>query len=289
MKLRFVTDIHAIDPLAEPFNKRAGRMPHMGIPILCKDILSTLKRDGIDRIVNGGDVIQVQADQLPQVDIDMLARIRDEFNKSGLPVHHILGNHDIERTGGIKGAAEILGIHPGHSFVDTPDGHRLIFLQEEFKDDPRGTVLYPWSDHAMAFLKDKLASAPTQSVTVFAHTPCDDFDWQEMSTAMRGLDFRNSFRENSWLLRKVMEESGKNILFVAGHTHIGMEYSYRNVRYLTLRSPVEKISEDNPIPSRCFADIERIGDDQINVTMHGHGRAPHKFSWSFPPLSLLAV
>jgi predicted phosphodiesterase len=283
MKIRFVTDVHA---LTEAYHNRSGRIPEMGIPIL-RETMSTAKQDGVDKIISGGDCIQVQCNKPAEADIEMLGIMRDVFNEAGLPVYHVLGNHDIERTGGIKGASEILKMDEsdlvisehGHAYTDTADGHRLIILQEEFKDDPRGTVLNPWSEHAMAFLEEKLATAPSKSVTVFSHTPCDDFDWQEMSTIMRAFDFRNAYRENSSDLRAIMEESGKNILFVSGHTHIDMQYSHKNVRYLTVGSPVEKISGDKPTPSQRFCDIERIGEDTIKVQIKGH--APHEFTWGF--------
>ncbi len=276
MKLRFITDIHA---LTEAFTKRSGRLPEHGIPIL-RGALKNARAEGIERIVDGGDKFQVQADKPAQADIDMLKLMREEFKKSGLPTDHVLGNHDIERTGGIKGAAAILGIPDSHYHVDTQDGHRLIVLQEPFKEDPRGCVLFPWSQSSLDFVQERLKDAPTKSVTIFAHTPCDDFDDDaEIGMALRGFDFSNAYRDNGAELRKIMEQSGKNILFVSGHTHIAMERAHKNVRYLTLESPVEKISDANPSPSGRYCDIERNGEDKINITIHGY--KPREFSWNF--------
>lgn len=276
MKFAHCTDIHYAQERA---SFRKNRISEQGLELV-GGMLRNLDPQ-TDFLVNGGDLIQFEKSFDPSLDKIWMSAVRDAFHTSGLPTHYTIGNYDIERTGGIKAVGELLNApHTSYHFDHTDKNgtaHRMILLNQEFQAVPDDQKLYPWSDDNLVFLEDALRTAPGRSVTIFAHSPCDDFDWQQANTAMRGFNVSNNFRPNSAELRGLMESSGKSILFMAGHTHIETNDQYKNVAYMTVQGMTEATSNGSEKPFGRWVSIHRDGEDTIRVQEHGYKAQ----SWSW--------
>ncbi|MFN3699954.1 MAG: metallophosphoesterase family protein [Alphaproteobacteria bacterium] len=291
MKFRYSTDIHYAETRA---SFRKNRISEQGLSLLHQSIVN--RDTDTAFFVNGGDLVQFERSTPTELAQAWMRAVVDEYKKSGLPFHVTVGNYDIERFGGLKQTAKFLDIPEKSYYFDHDGQHRVIVLNQEFQAVPNDQTLYPWSDENLELVRQALHTAPSKSVTIFAHSPCDDFDWQQASTTLRGYNVSNNYRPNSSVLREIMEESGQNILFVAGHTHIEVFDQHKNVKYITVQGMTEVISKENGQPYGRWIDVHRIGEDQIDVRVHGY--KPHSLSWhyadngdypTYQPVMLLAA
>jgi len=269
MKFAHCTDVHYAEERA---SFRKNRISERGLELI-GNMIDSLEPE-TDFLVNSGDLIQFEKSFHPSLDKIWMGSVRDAFHKSGLPVYYNIGNYDIERTGGIEAVGQLLNApHTSHYFDHTdPDGkqHRVIFLNQEFQAVPGDQILHPWSDENLELVKEALATSPGQSVTIFSHSPCDDFDWQQANTALHGFNVSNNYRPNSAELRTIMEESGKSILFMAGHTHIETSDAHKNVCYMTVQGMTEATTNSSEQPFERWVAVQRSGDDKISVRQHGY-------------------
>lgn len=276
MKFTHCTDIHYA---AQRASFRKNRISERGLE-LAQTMLLTLDPQ-TDFLVNGGDLIQFEKGLDPALDTIWMSAVRDAFNKSGLPVHYNIGNYDGERIGGLEAVGQLLGTPHTSYYFDHMDRngtpHRVIMLNQEFQAVPNDQMLYPWSDENLQLVERALRKSPSQSVTIFSHSPCDDFDWQQANTALRGYNVSNNFRPNSAELRGIMERSQKNILFMAGHTHIEISDAHKNVCYMTVQGMTEATSNGSEKPYGRWVGIHRDGESRIHVQQHGY--MAQSWSW----------
>lgn len=276
MKFAHFTDLHYAAMRA---SFRKNRISELGLNLL-GDMINKIDAD-TDFIANGGDFIQFEKTFDKSLDKIWMKAVHNTLLNSGFSVVSNIGNYDGERIGGLKEVGKLLDIPHGNYFFDhndkNGDQHRVIILNQEFQDTPGDQMLFPWSDETLEFVQSALTTSPSQSVTFFSHTPCDDFDWQQANTALHGFNVSNNFRPNSAELRVIMEESGKSILFMAGHTHLETSDAHKNVCYMTVQGMTEATSNGSEVPFARWVNVARDGDHKINIQQHGYKAQ----SWSW--------
>lgn len=265
MKFRFFTDAH-LAPQRAP--SRPHRFSEQGATLV-KECVSTCPPD-IEHIIFGGDAIQMDRPRGQAYHESLMREFgRAVRENTNLPAHFIAGNHDYDYFKSFEDIATLSGMPCENKIIDTPDGHRLVFLNEEFHKRGEGRLL-PYSEATLTYLEEALERAPTPSVTIFTHTPPNDSDWEVTKILMRDGDPEYCFRPNSKAFRDILEHSGKNCLVVSGHSHYeGFEQQGRTA-YLTVQSLVEEARLSPGTVYARWADIERKGADDLLIRLHGY-------------------
>ena len=290
MKFRYFTDAHLDNDRTESRPFRCSELAEG----LIGDLVDT-SPDDLDFLVFGGDAIQMNRPKGQDHHEDMIKTFYAAVSKTKAAFEMVAGNHDYDYFGSLEKLSELMGIGLESKFIDTPDGHRLIFINDtEPFHDRQLNHIKPFAQETLDFIEAAVNGAPTKSVTLFSHTPIDHTDWYETKMLMHDGDPEYSFRPNSDEVRDVLEGSGKNCLVVSGHTHYETISRDRNVVYMTVQSLVEAVRTDPAQVFERWADFEREGDDIIRVKTYGYDA--REFEWQFddnavhnPPVALLAA
>lgn len=233
--------------------------------------LDAFRAREVSIVVNLGDIIDGAHDEA--IDLENLASVRQVLDQSGLVVHHVLGNHDIEsmNKGRVLGALGVLpapGVRPApgvsrpgagaaghdgawHSF-DAGDC-RMIVLDANYRTDgvAYDTGNYEWDDTLipeieLEWLAGELrltgsgaSAAPAPAhICVFVHQNLDN------RPSADGPD--PHLVANCARVRAVLEGAGRPVTVFQGHYHPGLYQSIAGVSYVTLRAMCEgETSDDN--------------------------------------------
>lgn len=295
IKYRAIADPHYLS-----YSVREHRVSDIGLGYVHK-ALSDLPKD-VDFTLCLGDMLQVDnaLGNIDEVHYDdgtgsyhwdahHLKKIANVFQGATAPSHIILGNNDTDRTGGIKGAAQIIGI-PDHSYSKEINGHKLVVLQQAFKDHPCERELHPHSIENLELLADSLSDAKKhglQSVQIATHAPVDDFKRQRERVKNLNYDLRNTYREGSDKVRELCHTiaAGLPVVITAGHSHLEDIHSQddngpSNIIYATLACMVERVNRDlsNP-PSGRYADLCTDDNGNTLIETYGHGASDFLFTF----------
>ena len=232
--------------------------------------LDAFRARGVEFVVNLGDIIDGAHDEA--VDLANLASVRQLLDQSGLAVHHVLGNHDIESMNKTQvlgalhvpstpGARPTPGAAAGGGAAAL-DGAwysfdagecRMIVLDANYRTDGAAydSGNYEWDDTLipeieLEWLGAELCltgsaasggSAP-EHTCVFVHQNLDD------RPSQNGGD--PHLVANCARVRAVLESSGRPVTVFQGHYHPGLYQSTGGVSYVTLKAMCEgETSEDN--------------------------------------------
>ena len=278
MSIRFFTDSHHA-PERTP--TRPFRYCEQSLPLI-KDCLDSVGKD-CEAVVFGGDAIQVAKDK-PRAHYEtLMAEFGAAARQSPVPFYAIAGNHEYDYFRDLDKLSALSGVAYGNKVIDLQDGQRLILVNEEFHCKEEVT-LFPFSDHALDFVRHAVESAPGNMVTLVTHTPIDDFDSYFTKIVIRDFDPEYSFRSNAADLRAILEDSGKNCLVLSGHTHYENFSSKANVAYMTVQSLVEGVrtATQETVFGR-WVDITRDNDTDLHIKLHGY--KGHDIVHRFPPIT----
>lgn len=210
-----------------------------------------------DFIARLGDDITSQG---PKRDLHDTQTIEQEFAKACTPVHFLDGNHD--------------GRHIGQrnlSYYKDYNGHRFIFWNPNVRlPSPIGLFL---PDKDIKWLKSVLDKTSTPTI-VFSHIPLDN----EPDDNRRDLHFNRHVGMSSYYpqgpqVRKIMEDSGKVILCMAGHRHVDQIKTINGIHYITqqaLTEDVREIDETKPYNAQGFLEI-----NSDNIKYERRGEIPY--------------
>ena len=269
MKCRFFTDSHLA---SERVASRPHRYSEQAFDLI-QECVVTCPSD-YNLIVFGGDSIQRNQKKSEQYHIDLLKEFKRAISPARVPFQYVSGNHEHDSLGDFNKIAKHIGLPVQNSINDTPDGHRLIFVNEAFHQIGIDHIL-PFTQQTLDFVQKAVDEAPTRSVTLFTHTPINDFDHYIDIVNTRDGDAEYVFRPNAKAMREILENSGKNCLVVSGHAHYEHYEHHNNVVHLTVQSLVEGVEtgteETQEIVHRRWADIQRSGETDIFIRLHGYG------------------
>lgn len=264
MRLAVITDVHLGPP--EYKNGKAMKLTHLAEP-LARRFVEHMREAKPDAVLNLGDVVQ---DENHDADLERYQLFCDLMRQVGVPVVHVVGNHDEENMSeaemvtcwGRQGAA--------HYSVDVA-GHHFVVLHTVW-DHPRSVSL---PDEQIEWLEGDLASTALPTI-VLSHQALADASlegnhWFERSPHMAVIRERARARE-------VIAASGKVRLALNGHAHWNHLQMIGGIPYLTIQSLTENVEPS--LPDGRAAGSYALVDVEEQITVRVFGDQPCKYQFS---------
>lgn len=198
--------------------------------------------------------------------------VRRRLEEAGVPVHHVLGNTDVERLPKHEALAAIKKGWPAET-VDL-EGLRLVLLDS--LDPPVQEVGGTIGTVQLEWLRAVLAERPGPSL-IFGHHPLDE-------PVLEGHHYfagRPSIAavQNRAEVRTVLQRAPEVAAVFSGHLHRTSAAAIRGIPYVTVGSLVDTAYTGGE-PAGAYA-IVTVGADAVEV--HVAGRAPGEFRFRRPP------
>lgn len=198
--------------------------------------------------------------------------VRRRLDEAGVPVHHVLGNTDVERLPKHEALAAIKKGWPAET-VDV-EGIRLVLL--DTLDPPIQEVGGAIGGAQFEWLRAALAEHPGPSL-IFGHHPLDE-------PALEGHHYfagRPSIAavQNRTEVRAVLERAPEVAAVFSGHLHRTSAAVIRGIPYVTVGSLVDTAYTGGE-PAGAYA-IVTVGAHAVEV--HVAGLAPGEFRFPRRP------
>ncbi len=192
------------------------------------------------------------------------------FGKCPIPVHHVIGNHDLIFLEA-DDLRKILGIESLYYSFDYDDFHFVILHSHApVPRKPHPVIL----DHQLEWLQTDLKNTTKPSL-VFSHYPLAD---QDMSTNYWFKDIPEyALVVNQQTIREILANSGKVRAVVNAHIHCNHICYHNGIPYISVQSAIENFN-NNEIPSNAWGVIE-ITKDKFCLEVFGNDRM--KFEHNF--------
>jgi len=226
-------------------------------PVLLETFIAAMREFQPDCIVDLGDRIN---DVAHGQDRQRSTWVRQQLLAAGVPVFHVLGNHDvINLTKDELGS--VLGKRGSYESLDI-DGARLIVLDSQ---DPSfehtGGAIGP---EQRRWLEKALGEAPHPAL-VFCHHPLDE---QSLDGHWYFADHpAHAFVQERGPVRTLLERSGSVCAVFSGHLHWTRATALNGIPYVTLGSLVDG-GFTNGRPCGAFATVTVQGKS-IEVRVAG--------------------
>jgi alkaline phosphatase len=227
VRIGMITDLHYAD------KPPAGTRYYRQTLAKLEEAAAQFHKDKPDFIVELGDLIDA-ADSV-EVEKKYLATINKEFAALPGDKHYVLGNHCVT-TLMKEEFLEGIGQKKPHYSFDV-GGFHFVVLDACFRSngEPYGRNNFNWTDanipeEQVEWLRADL-KATTVPAIVFAH---------------QRLDVKNDYGvKNAEYIRKVLEDSGKVMVVVQGHSHKNDLKDISGIHYCTLVAMVEGSGAEN--------------------------------------------
>lgn len=254
VRFGIITDLHYAD---KPHN--ATRYYQESVTKLVEASVEFAVKQ-IDFVVELGDLI----DSADSVDTELgyLETINKEFAGISKDRHYVLGNHCVdmltkeEFLGGVEQAASYYSFDRGHV--------HFVVLDACFRSDgePYGRKNSNWDDsnvprQQLEWLKADLKGTQLKTI-VLVHQRLD-------ATSKFGI-------RNSPQVRKILEDSGKVLAVLQGHSHQNDLTDMGTIHYCTLRAMVE----GSGIASNGYSVVDVAPDGTIQISGF---RQQAKYEW----------
>jgi 3',5'-cyclic AMP phosphodiesterase CpdA len=230
LRVAHLTDVHLKDKFDAP--ARFARCLH-----------HVQQQKGVDFILNGGDIVfDMNKENIGTISSQWKLWHTTLQSDCSLPVHYVLGNHDIwwneyDKTQALYGKEYSMGqlqlTTPYYSF--TKNGWKFILLDSVHLDIDNTWYIGKLGDAQMAWLENELNNTPaTTPVCVLSHIP--------LLTATNMIDDQSAI--NKWeVLGGDMHTDIASIvalfykhpnvkLCLSGHIHLRDKVVYNNVTYI---------------------------------------------------------
>jgi 3',5'-cyclic AMP phosphodiesterase CpdA len=225
LKVAHITDVHI--------------RPEYNAVARFKKCLEMIKKDKVDLILNGGDSIYA-------ADYEHITKDRVEQQwacwkesvavVSGIPMHHVLGNHDMWWQGkgdelyGKAGVIKMLGIKNNYYSFDQ-NGWHFIMLDSNHPTSPGMLDDEQWN----WFVQDVQKNSQEKPTLIMSHYPLLSCTGITDSKAEARGPFKISGSYNHLDIMKFIEVFNKNKqikVCLSGHIHLLDKVWYNDVTYL---------------------------------------------------------
>lgn len=254
MVLRFavVTDIH--------YGFDSGKKKGSRAPKLMDRFVRVANTNAVDFSIDLGDRISLSA---PDKERHYLGQLTDHFNQRSSPHYSIYGNHDLYNLTRADHAAAI-GRDGSSQIIHTDQATMILWSPNTNGRDGDG-YLSAWQSH-IDWLEKALAAA-TGPCVVFSHVPLDNTTDDDKGIQLGENKFFPGFYVEGANIRKIMEDSGKVILCMAGHRHRNRHQDINGIHYITQQSLVQR----HRTLGRAIGafSVVAIDDTQIKITGYG--------------------
>ncbi len=261
MKIAFISDVH-IGPsgLYKGVRRKLSEYSELYIYNFVKQL-----SNDYEFAIHLGDLIQ---DDERKADLANYKNGLELFNKSPIPMHQLIGNHDCINIKQ-KELEEFIKQTPLYYSFDASDYHFIILYTRVYKAEKSKI-----DDEQKAWLTADLA-ATTKPTVVFSHHSLADQNlfgnpwfegWEEACLL-----------ENRREIRQVLFESQKVIAVVNGHLHWNNVTHHDAIPYITVQSAIENYNDDGE-SANAWGTIEII-DGKFNLIVHGND--PFTYGYEF--------
>ncbi len=257
VRIGVVTDIHC----GPDMDTRLGTQASVQLDLFCE----AMRVFRPDIIVDLGDRIN---DTDPGRDRERTVWTRSMLRRVGVPVLHLLGNHDVVNLPKAELVA-LLDKRGPSEYLDW-GGLRLILLdsQDPMFDGVGGTV----GMEQIAWLRRAVTDSPGPCM-VFCHHPLDE---QEVASHwFFGARPHLAHAVNRAGVRSVLEECGRVRAVLNGHMHWTRRTTISGIPYVTLGSLVDCALTDGR-PAGTHAEVV-VADTAVSVRVHGARPAAFDF------------
>ena len=244
VRIGLVTDLHYAD------KKPAGSRHYRETLAKLDEAAVQFQQDQPDHVVELGDLIDA-ADSV-ETEKGYLKRINKEFSALPGKKHYVLGNHCVhtltkdEFLGGVGQKDSYFSFDSG--------GFHFVVLDACFRSDgdPYGRKNFQWTDpnipaHEVEWLTADLDATNSKTI-VFVH---------------QRLDVSNNHGvKNAAQVRKVLEDSGKVLAVLQGHSHKNDLKEINGIHYCVHRAMVEGSGTEN----NGYSTMDVFADGTIRLT-----------------------
>ncbi len=255
VRVGLVTDMHYADKAP------AGSRHYRETLAKLNEAAEQFQKDEPDFVIELGDFIDA-ADSV-EVEKGYLKRINREFAAVPGNKHYVLGNHcvyTLTKDEFLDG----VGQKKSYYSFDT-GGFHFVVLDSCFRSDgtPYGRKNFQWTDpnipaEQIEWLQADLKIAKGKTI-VFAH---------------QRLDVSNHYGvKNAAEVRRVLEDSGKVLAVLQGHSHKNDHQEIAGIHYCVLAAMVEGSGEQN----NGYSTMDILDNDTIRITGF---RKQQKYEWS---------
>lgn len=199
-------------------------------------------------------------------DRSFMQELKNHFNRLAMPVHHLLGNHDMKHLSRADNE-EITGSPSSSHSLDAGDWHFVFWNPDVALGESGITVTAADID----WLKKDL-DATVKNTAVFCHVPFYDRNEEKEKIENAGNPIASRFSfEAAPALRDIFEQSGKVRLAMGGHRHKNSHDEIGGVHYITQQSMTSEYKKERSVPSGTWSMLE-FEDDRIDVTLYGKAK-----------------
>jgi len=259
VRAAIITDVHYGIDSGCKLGSKAPRLMRKFIKAVCAA--------APDFILDMGDRI---SQRNHREDMEWMQKFRKHFNEVSIPLHCLMGNHDIKNLSR-EDNEKIMGC-PGISNSRDINGYHFVFWNPNVHNGDTGLKLDP---EDIEWLKDDLSKSKNPSV-LCSHIPLDN-DPQDNSEARTysekytGIITNRFYYDDAHAIREILEQSGKVILCLSGHRHINRHREINGIHYITQQSLTNQYKEKYRIPTGTWSMLE-INDNAITVALNGKTR-----------------
>lgn len=251
--LAFISDTH-IGPSGY-FKGVRRKLTEYAEPFLAKFAQQVQHAGRYEVVLQFGDLIE---DESPEHDRDHFSAGVQLLAQCGIPVHHIIGNHDTARLD----IGELLTLlnRPSHFYSFDVTGAHVVILHTLYR---AGRVVLP--DEQVKWLRDDLAGTRLPALVCLHHSFADQ--------DLRGNPWFEGAPEacladNRAEVRKVLRDAGNVIAVINGHLHWNHIDWHDGIPYITVQSAVENC-DDAGTPAHAWGEIE-ITPHQFTLRQFGN-------------------
>jgi Icc protein len=229
MKIGLISDLHI-----GPDRSTQGiplKLSEYSLPFIDEFVDHISKNPNYAFAIHLGDLIE---DAGRDMDLQNFQTGVAAFAKSPVPMHHVIGNHDVINLSQDEICSFIEKDSLFYSF-DLGEFHFIIL-----HSDTHTPVRYPASipQNQVDWLREDLAKNNKPTV-VFTHFSLADQDLTGNPWFYRQPE--NCFLENRFEIRRIFSTSGNVIAVLNGHLHWNHIDHHDGIPYITVQSAVEKL------------------------------------------------
>lgn len=252
VRVAIVTDIHyGFDSSAKLGSKA---------PRLMQAFEKAVARHQPDFVLDMGDRVSTRS---REDDTHYMETLQHHFNRMAAPVHHLVGNHDLNHV--TRPENERITGGPASSWSKDVGNIHFIFWNPDIKPTTKG-----WRITAddLLWLEENLAKTDKKTV-LFSHIPLDHEDkndpnpWEHILSRFHYADSEN--------IRKILEDSGKVRLCINGHVHRNHHSVINGIHYISQQSLTQTYQKKYRVPAGAWSLLE-ISDHEIIMKLQGKVR-----------------
>jgi predicted MPP superfamily phosphohydrolase len=265
LRFGYITDIHSGSEMVHKRGSKALK--------LIQWFIRAANRLRVDLSINGGDLV-IFTDGETRA-LWHLSKLKECFNTLSAPLLHNLGNHESYLWSKLR-LQKLLDL-PSESYVEEKNGFTIIMWNPDVNFGAKGLSLCSTD---LDWLR-KTLDAATSPCIISTHVPLDNdaYDDTHVQKHDGGQPFF-SFYPQGPDARRIMEESDKVIMCLAGHRHRNRFRETNGIHYVTRQSLVQADNAADP-PYGAFSMID-IYENTIKVKGFGRQQPSRVLHYTMP-------